>query len=119
MERVNPIRITDKTTGEIYTLDFSRESIAFMDRQGFAMDDSVTQFPVTKIPKLFYYALRAVHKNTISENRANALLEKIGGLTPAMINRLNELYYQAAMSNNVLQDDDDLGKNADVAVEMD
>lgn len=115
-ERINPIKLTDHATNETYELDFSRESIAFMERQGFKIDD-VLDFPVTNIPKLFYYAFRKNHRK-LAQNQTDALLNKLGGLSPKMIQRLIELYNQAAMSNNI-QDDEDIAKNAEMTVEMD
>ena len=34
-ERINPIRITDNDTGKVYELDFNRESVDFVERQGY------------------------------------------------------------------------------------
>ena len=116
-ERVDPIRITIKATGETYILDFTRETVSLMDRQGFAMNDDVMEYPNTKVPNLFWYALRANH-STISKDKADAIRKTIGGVTPNMITRLFELYYQAIASNNVIQSDEELEKNVAVAVEM-
>ena len=115
MDRVPPItlRFAD---GEVYTLDFNRESVKFAEDRGFRYED-VSDFPLTKISELFYYSLRANHRK-LSMNQSDALLKKLRGLTPKMIERLIELYAQAINSNNVLQDEEDLAKNAEVTVEM-
>ena len=42
----------------------------------------------------------------------------MGGLTPKVIERLALLYNQALMSNNIVQDDEDLAKNSKVTIEM-
>lgn len=38
-ERVNPIRIT--VDGNVYELDFSRESVAFAEQRGFKAEDVI------------------------------------------------------------------------------
>ena len=116
VERIEPIKITDKETGEVYELDFTRESIMFMDSQGFKMDQNVFDFPVTNIPRLFFYAFRAHHKR-LSRGQTDAILEKLHGLSPKMVERLFLLYNQAAQSNNV-QDDEELEQNPYMTVEL-
>ena len=117
-ERVKPIVITDKESGETYTLDFDKESVRFVEAQGFKILDPETYtFPNINIPKLFYYAFR-MHHARMALNQTTALLEKMGGLTGEMVNRLQELYEQATQSNNVVQLTEDLEKNAKVAVEL-
>lgn len=114
-ERVPSIKITDNDTGNVYELDFCRESVKFAEARGFKTDD-VSDYPVTKIPEFWFYAFRMHHKN-MAKNQTDALLDKMGGLTPNVAARLIELYNQAATSNNI-QDDEDLAKNAKVTVEL-
>lgn len=116
MERVDPIRITDKDTGKEYELDFSRESVSFMENQGYKIEETF-DFPNVNIPKLFYYSFRKNHKN-VSLDQTRKLLDKMGGLTEKVAVRLVDLYRQATMSNNIIQDDEDLEKNPHVAVEL-
>ena len=115
-ERINPIKITDKDTNETYELDFNRESVKFMANQGFVMDDIVDLIAV-KGEELWYYAFRAHHKR-LSKNQTDKLYEKMGGLTPQIIKRLMELYQQALLSNNIVQDEEDLEANPHVTVEL-
>ena len=115
-ERINPIRFTDKDSGEVYELDFNRESVKFMANQGFVMDDFVDQI-ATKGEELWYYSFRAHHRR-LSRTQTDRLYEKMGGLAPKVIKRLIELYQQALMSNNIVQDDEDLDANPHVAVEL-
>ena len=51
-ERINPIRITDEDTGKVYTLDFNRDSVRFVEQQGFRIEETF-DFPNVNIPKLF------------------------------------------------------------------
>lgn len=115
-ERINPIRITDNDTGKVYELDFSRESVKFVEAQGYKIDETF-DYPNVNIPKLFYYAFRKNHKN-MALNQTTDLLDKMGGLTEQIALRLVDLYRQATMANNVIQDDEDLGKNSRVTVEL-
>lgn len=119
-ERIPPIRITDNETGKVYELDFNRESVLFTDRQfrnaGIKMEEiagSVNE----GIPLFFYCAFRAKHKD-VSRQKVDELRAKLGGLTPAMTERLADLYAQATMANNIVQSDEDLSKNSRVTVEL-
>ena len=115
-ERIEPIKITDKDTNETYELDFSRESVRFVEAQGFKIDETF-DFPNTNIPKLFFYAFRKNHKK-MAKNQTDALLDKMGGLTGKIAERLVLLYQQATTSNNIIQDDEDLIANPHVTVEL-
>lgn len=59
-DKINPIRITLKESGDSYELDFNRDSVRFAEAHSFEVDD-VTKFPTTKIPELFYYSMRKNH----------------------------------------------------------
>lgn len=116
-ERINPIRFTDKDTGDVYELDFNRESVRFMANQGFVMDDNIIDLIAVKGEDLWFYAFRAHHKK-LSRGQADKLYEKMGGLAPKVIKRLIELYQQALMSNKIVQEDEELDANPHVAVEL-
>ena len=116
-ERINPIRFTDKDTGETYELDFNRESVKFMANQGFVMDENFVDLIATKGEELWYYAFR-MHHRRLSKNQTDKLYEKMGGLSPKVIKRLMELYQQALMSNGIVQDDEELEANPHVTVEL-
>ena len=90
MQIVKPIYVTDNDTGMEYTLEFTRESIAFAERKGFEIGD-VARFPMTKVPELWFYAFRAHHKG-LPRDKTDALLEAAGGFTEELLTRLGELY---------------------------
>ena len=115
-ERVNPIKLTNNKTGEVFELDFNRETLFAMDRDGFKIDE-VTDYPATNIPKLFYYSFRKNHRKLAKSQTDSILQEVLHGVTPKMLERLILLYNQAATANNV-QEDEDLEKNSDVTVEF-
>lgn len=112
-ERVLPMKVT--VGGETYELDYNRDAVALADRNEFNPDD-VTNFPQSKIPELWFYAFRKNHRK-MARNQTDALLNKIGGLTSPMLQRLLLLFNQARMAN-VIQDEEDLAKNAEVTVEL-
>lgn len=114
--RVNPIKITIEKTGEVYELDFNREALYVMDREGFKLED-VADFPTTNIPKFFYYSFRKNHRKMTKAQTDRILREELHGLTEAMLQRLSHLYLQAASDDN-MQDEEDLRKNTSVTVEM-
>jgi len=115
-DRINPIRITNNKTGEVYELDFNRETVYTMDRDNFKIDE-VTDYPATNIPKLFYYAFRKNHRKMTKAQTDKILRDDLHGVTPKMLERMLLLYQQAVTSNNV-QDDEDLEKNSEVTVEF-
>ena len=114
-DRVQPVRVTDNKTGTAYELDFSRESVKFAENRGFRTDE-LTVFPVIRIPELFYYAVRKNHKN-VARSQTDALLEGMGGMTSALLERLMQLYNQAALTHLIATDEDTV-KNAEVTVEL-
>ena len=113
---IAPVRITDNDTGKVYELDFSRESVTFVESQGYKIEETF-DFPNLNIPKLFYYAFRKNHRN-VSLDQTKKLLDKMGGLTEKIAVRLVDLYRQATMSNNIIQENEDLEKNSRVTVEL-
>ena len=115
-ERVNPIKLTNNKTGEVYELDFNRETLFVMDRDGFKIEE-VADYPATNIPKLFFYSFRKNHRKMTKAQTDRILQEVLHGVTPKILERLILLYNQAATANNV-QEDEDLEKNLDVTVEF-
>ena len=115
-EKINPIKITNNKDGEVYELDFNRETLYVMDRDGFKIEE-VTDYPATNIPKLFYYSFRKNHRKMTKAQTDRILQDILHGVTPKILERLILLYNQAATANNV-QEDEDLEKNLDVTVEF-
>lgn len=92
-ENVKPIVVTDTDTGMEYTLEFTRESVKFAEARGFKIRD-VTDYPMTKIPELWFYAFRAHHKG-VPRNKTDALLDGLGEIPDGLMERLGELYSAA------------------------
>ena len=114
-DRVMPVRLTDEKSGKVYELDFNREAVRFAEARGFKVN-SIADFPATAIPELFYLSFRAHHKN-VSRSQTDALLDRRGGMSAQLIERLNQLYAQAALTN-VIAADEDAAKNGGVTVEL-
>lgn len=115
-DRVRPARLRDQVTGDEYVLDFSRDSVRFAEQRGFKPDE-VLEFPVTKIPELFFYAFRKNHKNLAKNQTDRILEEQLGGITEELLARLIQLYNQAALTHLIASEEDD-GKNARMTVEL-
>ena len=114
-DRINPPRITDNKTGNVYELDFSRESVRFAENRGFKLDE-LTVFPASRIPEFFYYSFRKNHKN-VARSKTDALLDSMGGMTSGLMERLIQLYNQAALTH-LIATDEDIEKNSAVTVEL-
>lgn len=111
---LKPIVLTDTETGDVYTLEFTRETVKFAELKGFNIDN-IDKFPMTTIPDLFYYAFRAHHKN-VARNRTDEILtEDLGGLPDGMLARLVELYYKPF---DCLLNKEETVKNAKMTVEF-
>ena len=81
--KVLPMKITDPDTGEVYVLEFSRESVRFAEQRGFKISE-LLDFPQTNIPNLFFYAFRKNHKN-VARDKTDKFLDELGGLSSAEI----------------------------------
>lgn len=115
-ERIEPIKITDQESGKVYILDFNRESVMFAESRGFDTE-LLLKFPVTHFPDFLYYSLRANHRN-VARNQSDNLYERLGGYSPAFLERLLLLYNQAAQANNIVENTEDMGKNGNLTVEL-
>ena len=95
MERVKPIELTDNETGKVYTLDFNREIVRRVERNGFSLGEC-EKFP-TLLSDLFYYSFLMHHEREVNRKKADAFLDSIGGITDSpegLWERLGQLYTQ-------------------------
>ena len=89
-KRVEPI-VLKYEDGTTYTLEFSRETIAYAEKSGFKRTE-VSNNEMNQIPLLFYLAFR-MHHPTVSKEKANKILfDDLGGLTETLSERLIKLY---------------------------
>lgn len=115
-EKVRPVIIHDTENNRDYTLEFSRDSIRFAEGRGFRIID-VDNFPMSKTYEFFWYAFR-MHHPSVSLAQAEKLLDRLGGMTEPLAQRLGELWavpFEALASS---QEDDGDEKNATVTVEL-
>lgn len=95
-ERVKPIVIKNEDTGEVYTLDFNRDSVRFAESRGFVISD-IDKFPMTAIYDLFFYAFRMHHKN-VARDKTDKIIDEywggVGGIPEGVLTRLGELWAQ-------------------------
>ena len=112
--KVNPMRITDPDTNDVYVLEFSRESVRFAEQRGFKISE-LTDFPQTNIPALWFFAFRKNHKE-VARDKTDKLLEELGGLTSREIGRLAELYNQT--NESLIISEENGRKNCRLTVEL-
>ena len=110
-ERPNPVRITTER-GETYTLEFDGQAVKLAEQRGFKIL-GVQDAPETAVSDLFFYAFRKNHKN-VARDKTDKLLDELGGLLPAEVQRLQELYAASITALNVEGD----RKNSRVKVEL-
>lgn len=115
-EKINAARLTDDRTGEVYELDFSRESISFAEKQGFSLEKAV-DFPVTGLRDLFYYSFRKNHRR-LSREKTDNLFDRWGGGIPEGLAKRLALLYSQAQNSNAIVSDEDAGKNAEMTLEL-
>lgn len=112
---VKPIILTDTETKTKYTLEFNKESVKFAEMRGFKLED-VYNYPMTKIPELWFYAFRMHHRN-IAREKTDKLLDELKGIPNGMLERLSDLYMAPFEALTVL-DEGAERKNSTLTVEM-
>ena len=112
---VKPITLRDQTNGDIYVLEFSRDSVRFAEARGFkiaAMDDGAV---MTTTEDLFFYAFR-MHQPKISKAETDKILyEKLKGMPKGMMERLVDLYLAPVYTLSQNEEDE---KNATMTAEF-
>lgn len=112
-EKTKPIIIRDKENDKEYTLEFNRDVIKFAEGRGFKMED-VDAYPMSKVPEFFWYAFR-MHHPSFGLNQAERMLDRMGGMSEALGQRLGELW---AVPFETLTHKDGDEKNVTVTVEL-
>lgn len=81
--------------GKTYTLEYTRRTVAQMEKAGFLITDVDTK-PVTTIPALFAGAF-ASHQKFIKPEVVEEIFENIKG-KDTLISKLVEMYQETALS---------------------
>lgn len=114
---VKPIIIKNTEDNAEYTLEFNRESVIFAEMRGFKIED-LGDYPMTKIPELFFYAFRMHHKNISRDKTDKILFSELGGIPNGMLERLAELYAQPFNALTVVDEEGEERKNSKFQVEF-
>ena len=76
--------------GKEYTLEYTRESIKQMEREGFVASDITTK-PMTTLPQLFAGAFKAHHKFDTKQKQIDEIFSMFKSKN-ALIEKLAEMY---------------------------
>ena len=94
-------QITFEHEGKEYTLEFTRESIKQMEREGFVAGDVVNK-PMNTLPKLFAGAFKAHHRFDTKQKKIDEIFELFTN-KQALVEKLAEMYAEPL---ETLMDDD-------------
>ena len=96
--------------GKEYTLEFTRESVKQMEREGFVAGDIVTK-PMNTLPKLFAGAFKAHHRYDIKQKEIDVIFELFKN-KQALVEKLAEMY---AEPMEALIDDENIDEGNAIA----
>lgn len=95
-----------------YTLEFTRDSIKQMEREGFVAGDIVNK-PMSTLPKLFAGAFKAHHRFDTKQKKIDEIFEKFTN-KQALIEKLAEMYSEPM---ETLMDDENIDEGNAIAWE--
>ncbi len=91
--------------GKEYTLEFTRESVKQMEREGFVANDIISK-PMLTLPKLFAGAFLAHHKFDVKPKQIDEIFDLFKN-KQALVGKLAEMY--AEPMEALMDDNDDEG----------
>ena len=95
-----------------YTLEYTRESVKQMEREGFVAGD-ILEKPMLTLPKLFAGAFKAHHKFDTKQKQIDEIFELFKN-KQALIEKLAEMYAEPL---ETLMDDDNISEGNAIAWE--
>ena len=98
--------------GKEYTLEFTRESIKQMEREGFVAGDIVNK-PMNTLPKLFAGAFKAHHRFDTKQKKIDEIFELFKN-KQALVEKLAEMYSEPM---ETLMDDEAIDQGNAIAWE--
>jgi hypothetical protein len=75
-----------------YTLEFTRESVKQMEREGFVANDILTK-PMNTLPKLFAGAFKAHHRYDVKQKQIDEIFDLFTNKN-ALVEKLAEMYHE-------------------------
>ena len=90
--------------GKDYTLEYTRESVKQMEREGFVANDIISK-PMLTLPRLFAGAFKAHHKYDVKQKQIDEMFDLFKN-KDALIEKLAEMYHEPF---EALMDDSDSG----------
>lgn len=78
--------------GKEYTLEYTRDSVKQMEREGFVAEDIVTK-PMLTLPKLFAGAFKAHHKFDAKQKTIDEIFDTLTN-KGALVEKLAEMYHE-------------------------
>ena len=98
--------------GKEYTLEYTRESVKQMEREGFKGEDIINK-PMNTLPKLFAGAFKAHHKFDVKQKQIDEMFELFKN-KQALVEKLAEMY---AEPMEALMDDENIDEGNAIAWE--
>ena len=98
--------------GKEYTLEYTRESVRQMEREGFVAGDIISK-PMNTLPKLFAGAFKAHHRYDIKQKEIDEIFELFKN-KQALVEKLAEMY---AEPMETLMDDESVAEGNAIAWE--
>lgn len=89
------LTIKDPVSKQTYTLEFTRKTVAQMERNGFIAED-VTRKPMSLLPALFAGAFQAHHR-FVKQEVIDSLYDRLGSKTE-LIGKLVEMYNEPILA---------------------
>ena len=103
-------QITFEYKSKEYTLEYTRESVKQMEREGFKGEDILNK-PMNTLPKLFAGAFKAHHKFDTKQKTIDEIFELFTN-KQALVEKLAEMY---AEPMETLMDDDNIDEGNAIA----
>ena len=98
--------------GKEYTLEYTRETVKQMEREGFVTEDIMNK-PMLTLPRLFSGAFKAHHKFETKQKMIDEMFELFTNKN-ALLEKLAEMYHDPFVT---LMDDDNIDKGNAIAWE--
>lgn len=89
--------------GKEFTLEYTRETVKQMEREGFVANDIITK-PMNTLPKLFAGAFKAHHKYDAKQKDIDEIFDLFSN-KEALIEKLAEMYH--APFESLMEDADE------------